>query len=165
MGEVLFGRVELTLSDADDHVSFFEDAARAEQSTEDTAPLQLALDGSGHGSEFGAGNVEHAAMEGDDEGFVFEARSRGDRTAESLQGVGMEQADVGLAKHGTEEGEGEQVAAFFVERGFVRGAEAPERIAVAMTLDGNAVDGLAGMTGEGHGGHDFGGEARPLLLA
>ncbi len=165
MGEVLFGRLELTLSDADDHVSLFEDAARAEKSAEDTAPLQFALDGFGHGSEFGARNVKDAAMEGDDEGFVFEACRRGDRTAESLQGVGMEQADVGLAKHGAEEGKGEQVAAFFVECGFVCGAEAPKGIAVAMTLDGNAVDGLAGMLGEGHGGHDFGGETRPLLLA
>ncbi len=77
----------------------------------------------------------------------------------------MEQADIGLVKHGAEEGEGEQVAAFFVERGFVRGAEAQKGIAVAMTLDGDAVDGFAGMLGEGHGGHDFGGEARPLLLA
>ena len=156
MGEVLFGRIELTLPDADDHVRFFQDAARAEKSTEDTAPLQFALDGSGHGSEFGAGNVKDAAMERDDEGFVFEARSRCDGPAESLQGVGMEQADVGLAKHRTEEGEGEQVAAFFVERGFVRVAEAPKRVAVAMTLDGNAVDGLAGMMSEGHGGHDLG---------
>ena len=165
MVEVLLGRIEFTLADADDHVSFLEDAARAEKSAEDTAPFQFALDGSGHGSEFGVGNVEHAAMEGDDEGFVFEACRRGDRTTESLQGVGMEQADVGLTKHGAEEGEGEQVAAFFVECGLVCGAEAPKGIAVAMTLDRDAADGLAGMVGESHGGHDFGGETRPLLLA
>ena len=159
------GGVVFALADADDEVGVFEQGAGAEQSAKGAAPLEAPLDGAGHGVELSGRDIEDATVEGDDEGLAAEAGCGGDGATEALQGVGVEEADVGLAEESGEERDGEQVAAFFVERRDVRGGEAEERIEVAVALDGNALEDLAGAVSEGHGGDDFGGVTGGELLA
>lgn len=159
------GGVVFALADADDEVGVVEQGAGAEQSAKDAAPLEAASDGLGQGVELSGRDIEDTTVEGDDEGLAAEAGGGGDRAAEALQGVGVEEADMGLAQEGGEERDGEQVATFFVERRDVRGGEAQEGVEVAVALDRDAVEDLAGPVSEGHGGEDFRGLTGGDLLA
>lgn len=159
------GGVVFALADADDEVGVFEQGARAEQSAKGAAPLEAASDGLGQGVELCGRDIEDTAVEGDDEGLAAEAGGGGDGAAEALQGVGVEEADIGLAQKGGEERDGEQVTAFFVQRRDVRGGEAQEGVEVAVAFDGDTVEDLAGAVSEGHGGDDFRGVTGGGLLA
>ena len=77
-------------------------------------------------------------MEGDHVGFAAEASGGADGAAETFEGVGVEDPDVGLADEGAEEREGEEIAAFFVHGGAVCGGETEERIGMRVAEDGDA---------------------------
>lgn len=159
------GGVVFALADADDEVGVVEQGAGAEQRAKGAAPLEAAMDGLGQGVELRGRDIEDTAVEGDDEGLAAEAGGGGDGAAEALQGVGVEEADVGLPQEGGEERDGEQVTAFFVERRDVRSGETEEGVEVAVALDRDAVEDFAGAVSEGHGGDDFRGLTRGDLLA
>jgi len=154
MAELRFALLRLFLAHADDEISILQNAARAEQCAERTAPFELALNRLQQRVQLVLRHIKDTAVHGDDEGLAAQSCGRPHFTTQTLQCVRVEEAHIRCSQQRGEQRDRKQIAALLVHGQTICRAQAKERIAIAVPLHGHLADDFVGSGAQSLAGDD-----------